>query len=111
MRNLWFKQSLKEAVDAPRIHHQLHPNEIGYEYGNLKVLYLKKKTLKIFKIKKKVDLILFYLQQEIEGLEKLGHKTDRYMGRGSIVCALIKNETAIYANADHRKGGDVFGLD
>lgn len=42
MRNLWFEQNIKEAVDAPRIHHQLYPMEIAYEYGVLQVK--KKKT-------------------------------------------------------------------
>lgn len=37
MRVLWFGDNLKEAVDAPRIHHQLFPMQVEYEYGTLKV--------------------------------------------------------------------------
>ncbi|XP_059483997.1 scoloptoxin SSD14 isoform X4 [Neocloeon triangulifer] len=85
MRHLWFGESIKEAVDAPRIHHQLFPMELSYEYG--------------------------ITHQVIDGLEKLGHKTDRYRERGSIICAIAKSNGTIYANADFRKGGEVFGLD
>ncbi|KAF2884624.1 hypothetical protein ILUMI_21545 [Ignelater luminosus] len=84
MRNLWFGQNIKEAVDAPRFHHQLYPMEVSYEYGNI--------------------------QQVISGLEALGHKMKRYRDRGSVICALLKKNDTIYANADHRKGGDVYGL-
>lgn len=35
---IWFNQNIKEAVDAPRIHHQLLPMEVQYEYGNIEVV-------------------------------------------------------------------------
>lgn len=38
MRHLWFKQDIKAAVDASRIHHQLLPNKLYYEYGVLQVI-------------------------------------------------------------------------
>jgi gamma-glutamyltranspeptidase / glutathione hydrolase / leukotriene-C4 hydrolase len=48
----------------------------------------------------------------IDGLEKIGHKTKRYRDRGSIICAIVKLlDGYIYANADHRKGGEVYGID
>ncbi|XP_037920418.1 glutathione hydrolase 1 proenzyme-like isoform X3 [Hermetia illucens] len=84
MRVLWFDQDIKQAIDAPRIHHQLVPNEIEYEFGNL--------------------------QQIIGGLEEKGHRTSRYRERGSTMCGITKNETAVYANADFRKKGGVYGL-
>lgn len=37
MRVFWFNQNVKEAVDYPRIHHQLYPMEVQYEYGTLQV--------------------------------------------------------------------------
>ncbi|KRT84674.1 hypothetical protein AMK59_627 [Oryctes borbonicus] len=85
MRILWCNQNIKEAVDAPRFHHQLYPMEVQYEYGTLEHI--------------------------IEGLQKLGHNTTRYRYRGSIVCAILQKDKKIFANADFRKGGDVFGID
>jgi gamma-glutamyltranspeptidase / glutathione hydrolase / leukotriene-C4 hydrolase len=37
MRYLWFGSTIKEAIDEPRFHHQLVPNEVQYEYGNIEV--------------------------------------------------------------------------
>ncbi|XP_034946498.1 glutathione hydrolase 1 proenzyme-like isoform X2 [Chelonus insularis] len=83
-RILWIKDTVKEAVDAPRIHHQLLPMKLEYQYGIMKPI--------------------------IEGLQKLGHITSRYRGRGSVVCALIQVNGTIYANADYRRAGDVSGI-
>ncbi|OAD61360.1 Gamma-glutamyltranspeptidase 1 [Eufriesea mexicana] len=82
---LWMGQTVKEAVDAPRIHHQLFPTEVAYEYGVPK--------------------------QVIDGLKKIGHKTVRYRVRGSVACIIFTKNDIVYANADFRKGGDVYGLD
>lgn len=84
MRILWMNQDIKEAVDAPRIHHQLIPMAVQYEFG--------------------------VLDQVVRGLEAKGHKTYRYRERGSVICAVFKNSTGIYANADFRKEGDVVGF-
>ncbi|XP_003424878.1 scoloptoxin SSD14 isoform X1 [Nasonia vitripennis] len=84
-RHLWMGNTVKEAVDAPRIHHQLYPMEVSYEYGVPKPV--------------------------VDGLKALGHKTSRYRGRGSVICLLVRVNNTIYANADHRKGGDVYGID
>ncbi|XP_022916451.1 glutathione hydrolase 1 proenzyme-like isoform X2 [Onthophagus taurus] len=83
MRLLWFGQNIKEAVDAPRFHHQLFPMKISYEYG--------------------------HLQPILDGLNNLGHKLEIYKERGSIVCAMFRNKGKIFANSDFRKGGDVYG--
>lgn len=78
-------KTVKAAVDAPRIHHQLIPAELSYEYGVPK--------------------------QVIDGLKKMGHKVSRYRVRGSVACIILVNNDTVYANADFRKGGDVYGLD
>ncbi|XP_046680502.1 scoloptoxin SSD14-like isoform X2 [Homalodisca vitripennis] len=85
MRYLWLGNSIKEAVDASRVHHQLYPMEVSYEYGVIAPL--------------------------IRSLQAIGHKTKRYRDRGSIVCALARQDDKIYANADYRKGGEVYGMD
>lgn len=54
---------------------------------------------------------IIFLQQLIKNFEKLGHKTSRYRDRGSIICALATKNNKIYANADYRKGGEVYGID
>ncbi|XP_049873161.1 glutathione hydrolase 1 proenzyme isoform X2 [Pectinophora gossypiella] len=85
MRKMWFNQSIKEAIDEPRFHQQLFPMYIDYEYG--------------------------IPQDIVTGLRAKGHGMKRYRGRGSIVCALYRNSSGIYANSDYRKGGDVYGTD
>lgn len=82
IRSIWFGENIKEAVDAPRIHHQLYPMQVMYEYG--------------------------VLQQIIDGFKGLGHKVKRHLI--SVICALKMEGGHIMANADYRKGGDVYGL-
>jgi len=77
-------QTVKEALDSARIHHQLFPPEVAYEYG----------------IPKPV----------VDGLKRLGHTMDRYRLRGSVACVLFYENSTIFANADYRKGGDVYGI-
>ncbi|XP_043272788.1 scoloptoxin SSD14-like isoform X2 [Venturia canescens] len=84
-RHLWMNNSIKEAVDAARIHHQLFPMEISYEFGLTRPL--------------------------LEGLTRLGHRISRYRDRGSVVCALARINDTIYANVDYRKSGEVYGID
>ncbi|XP_063825676.1 glutathione hydrolase 1 proenzyme-like isoform X2 [Ostrinia nubilalis] len=85
IRKLWFDQTIKEAVDEARIHHQIFPMTVEYEFG--------------------------VVEDIVRGLREKGHGMVRYRGRGSIVCALYRNRTGIFANADFRKGGDVAGMD
>lgn len=52
-----------------------------------------------------------FLQQAlIDKLATFGHKMMRFDNRGAVVCAISKNATGVYANADHRKAGGVDGL-
>ncbi|XP_024880086.1 glutathione hydrolase 1 proenzyme-like isoform X1 [Temnothorax curvispinosus] len=82
---LWMKQTVKEAVDSARIHHQLFPSKLSYEYGIPK--------------------------QVVDGLKRLGHVAERYRVRGSVACFILYENSTIFANADYRKGGDVYGID
>ena len=85
-RMLYLGQSVKQAVDARRLHHQLIPMEILYEEG--------------------------VTQWMVDGLEKIGHKTRKFSLGGSIVQAiLVERQTgAVTANADFRKDGAVEGF-
>lgn len=47
LRNLWFNETIKEAIDAPRIHHQLYPMELTYECGVPRVSFSFSVSLKI----------------------------------------------------------------
>nr|XP_014094090.1 glutathione hydrolase 1 proenzyme isoform X1 [Bactrocera oleae] len=84
VRILWLEQNIKQAIDAPRFHHQLEPNMLEYEYG--------------------------ILQNVVKVLEAKGHRTIRYRERGSAVCGIEKVRGQIFGNADYRKEGDVRGF-
>ncbi|XP_011189232.2 glutathione hydrolase 1 proenzyme [Zeugodacus cucurbitae] len=84
VRILWLEQNIKQAIDAPRFHHQLEPNILEYEYG--------------------------ILQNVVKSLEAKGHQTKRYRERGSAVCGIEKVRGKLFANADYRKEGDVRGF-
>ncbi|XP_030378608.1 scoloptoxin SSD14 isoform X2 [Scaptodrosophila lebanonensis] len=84
-RVLWFGEDLKTAVDAPRFYHQLVPDELEYEKDG-------------------------FNKHVLELLEKRGHKLKIVQEKNTVVCAISRNETAIYANADFRKRGGVAGF-
>lgn len=84
MQNLWFNKNIKEAIDAPRFHHQLFPMRLQYEYG--------------------------VLQQIIQGLQKIGHETERLISAGSAVTGIARKGGKIYANTDFRRGGITAGF-
>lgn len=50
MQNLWFNKDIKEAIDAPRFHHQLFPMRLQYEYGVLQVRASKVSCLPIINL-------------------------------------------------------------
>lgn len=50
MRTLWFGENIKEAVDAPRMHHQVYPMNIYYEYGTLQVSATLQLNIHLFQI-------------------------------------------------------------
>ncbi|XP_049311942.1 scoloptoxin SSD14 isoform X1 [Bactrocera dorsalis] len=84
-RYLWFGQDIKSAIDAPRIHHQLVPNVLQYEFGR-------------------------FSEEILTLLKEKGHELKPFKDVGSVVCAIAQNDTAIYANADYRKRGGVAGF-
>lgn len=85
-RMVYMGQTVKEAVDARRLHHQLVPMKIVYEEGVTRWL--------------------------VNGLRADGHELSKSGVGGSIVQAVqVDRETGeITANADFRKGGTVAGF-
>jgi len=81
---LWFNRNIKEAIDAPRFHHQLFPMRLQYEYG--------------------------VLQHIIRGLQEIGHDTERLESAGSSVTGIARRGGKIYASADFRRGGITAGF-
>ncbi|XP_017012911.2 scoloptoxin SSD14 isoform X5 [Drosophila takahashii] len=83
---LWFGEDLRKAIDAPRFYHQLLPDVLEYEEGG-------------------------FPEALLELLAKRGHKLKSISRlKGSIVTAISRNATAIYANSDYRKRGGVAGF-
>ncbi|XP_033169975.1 glutathione hydrolase 1 proenzyme isoform X2 [Drosophila mauritiana] len=83
---LWFGKDLRQAVDAPRFYHQLMPDVLEYEKDG-------------------------FSESLLQLLTKRGHKLKAISVKsGSIVTAISRNATAIYANADYRKRGGVAGF-
>ncbi|XP_065561496.1 scoloptoxin SSD14-like isoform X2 [Artemia franciscana] len=83
LRNLWFGDDIKSAIDAKRIHHQIFPMNLQYESG--------------------------FTPYFVDELETFGHNVTQFLGWGSVVVGLSKENDLIYANSDFRKGGDVDG--
>ncbi|XP_075228170.1 scoloptoxin SSD14-like [Lycorma delicatula] len=86
MMNLWFGKNIKEAIDEPRVHHQLMPMTLMYEYG--------------------LD------EKAVENLQKIGHKVHRLTNdKSSHVTAISKENNIITSNCDYRwDNGDVAGF-
>ena len=89
MNKLWFNQSLSDAVDKPRLHTQLAPDQnVSYE--------------KIpFDTSGK-----YYMSREIlEGLEKLGHNVTGVEFFAVVQAVFRDPEEGIFAKSDPRKHG------
>nr|XP_016925231.1 glutathione hydrolase 1 proenzyme [Drosophila suzukii] len=84
VRILWQRASIKSAIDASRIHHQMLPNLLSYEYG--------------------------LLQSQVRSLEDKGHRCERYENRGSVICGIDQQNGTIWVNSDFRKPGGVSGF-
>ena len=85
MRNLWFGENIKQAIDSQRLHHQLFADEIIYE--------------------KK------FPQNILKKLKAKGHVVKQLSDgdRGAVIMAISKENGKLYANSDYRKGGAVDG--
>ncbi|CAH1774059.1 unnamed protein product, partial [Owenia fusiformis] len=82
IQNLWLGKTVKEAVDYPRIHHQLTPPYIEIEHG--------------------------FPKKYINGLLSKGHDVYMLKSAGSISQAIHNTNTGhnpIHAISDYRKGG------
>lgn len=84
IRVLYFKDSIKTVIDAPRLHEQLFPNTTFYE-GN-------------------------FPENILQGLETKNHKLRQLKERESCVTGLhIADDGNKYGNTDFFKGGSVDG--
>uniref|UniRef100_A0A1B6D5D2 Gamma-glutamyltransferase n=1 Tax=Clastoptera arizonana TaxID=38151 RepID=A0A1B6D5D2_9HEMI len=87
IQNLWFNKNVKEAVDFPRIHHQLQPMRFDYEYGTLRSV--------------------------AKGMADIGHTVLRRAVTatwGSCVTAIARNGSIVEGNSDFRRPGGVAGF-
>uniref|UniRef100_A0A2H8TL05 Gamma-glutamyltranspeptidase 1 n=1 Tax=Melanaphis sacchari TaxID=742174 RepID=A0A2H8TL05_9HEMI len=82
---LWYNKTLKEAIEEPRLYHQLIPMQVDYEYGVLKPV--------------------------VEKLKHVGHKMRRMMNKDkSSVSGIFKTpEGIITAMSDFRQQGNTSG--
>ncbi|GLG96418.1 uncharacterized protein GBIM_03406 [Gryllus bimaculatus] len=86
--NLWFNTTVKESVDARRLHHQLFPMSVQYEEG--------------------------FDANVIRSLQSFGHVMEPYEVGSSFVSTIAVNRSApyqqIFANSDFRRLGVVAGF-
>ena len=78
IRHLWFGEDIKKAIDAPRIHHQLFPDEINYESN--------------------------FPRDILNGLAQRGHKLVKHKDdeMSSYIMAISSDENHLYANSGVR---------
>ncbi|XP_023218594.1 glutathione hydrolase 1 proenzyme-like isoform X2 [Centruroides sculpturatus] len=85
MQLLWLQKNVKEAIDMPKIHHQLFPDSICYESRFPKAI--------------------------LKRLKMLGHKANERYHTLSIIMAIHRHKNGkLYANADYRKNGKTDGF-
>ncbi|XP_021944115.1 scoloptoxin SSD14 isoform X3 [Folsomia candida] len=84
MRNIWLGQTIKEAIDAPRLHHQLYPMELKYEST--------------------------FPQEYVAEFRAKNHTSVSMDPGSSIVVGVTRTENGtLFANSDFRKGGAIAG--
>ncbi|XP_076334399.1 scoloptoxin SSD14-like [Tachypleus tridentatus] len=86
LNTLWAGRNIKEAIDSPRIHHQLLPNILMYEPN--------------------------FSEEVLCSLRKFGHKLQEFPAdRMSIIMAVARGSDGnLYSNSDYRKNGDTDGF-
>lgn len=86
IRHLLFEENLKEAIDAPRLHHQLYPNEIIYDKG------FPAGVLALLKLR--------------------GHSIKELTGRGSVITGISRDPKTgtLSGTYDSKKKGSVEGF-
>ena len=86
IRILYLNETIKEAIDQHRFHHQLYPNKLFYEKGFS-------------------DEILLLLNN------KYKHMIEEISNRKAIVTGIARTSDGKYsANSDFRKGGSIDGF-
>ena len=87
IRTLWFGETIKEAIDARRMHHQLFPMAFQYEDGFPKSI--------------------------VDDMSKKSHNVSLYDIGGAAVCGIyVQPDGIIQANSDFRKfGAGASGID
>lgn len=83
LRSLWGGYDIKEAIDRPRLHHQLIPNRVIVEPH--------------------------FPQEIIAELENKGHVFEVNEGKGSTVNGIKREAGCLHASYDSRRGGSVDG--
>jgi gamma-glutamyltranspeptidase/glutathione hydrolase/leukotriene-C4 hydrolase len=84
LRTLWLNETIKEAIDARRVHHQLYPMALQYE----------------------VD----FPGEYATALEAKNHTTQEFSLGQSVVIGITRADNGtIFANSDFRKQGSVAG--
>jgi len=86
IRHLWFGETIKESIDSYRVHHQLFPMLFQYDDN--------------------------FPEDILKSMEAKGHILKKLPPVGAVLSGIsVEDNGFIYANADHRKGGDVAGVD
>ncbi|XP_029048723.2 glutathione hydrolase 1 proenzyme-like [Osmia bicornis bicornis] len=82
--NLWSGYSIKEALDANRIHHQLIPMAVQSEKG--------------------------FAPDVLQYLSSIGHNVTTFSGIGSAITAITRENGKIFASSDPRREGRTAGF-
>nr|XP_054932462.1 scoloptoxin SSD14-like [Dermacentor andersoni] len=83
MRTLWQGKNIKQAIDEPRVHHQLLPADLEVEES--------------------------LPQRYVRDLKKKGHKIKLKESMLNVINGIHKRDGRLYANTDFRKGSTVDG--